>query len=416
MTKEDVAVTTPPAAAYQAILAHHRVLEENVARRVAALTEAVASGGRHEVALADLISYVASEVLPHAMAEEHSIYAVAAARPELAGTVGAMVEEHRSLASMAEELAKSTGGARAAELARTIGEVFAAHVTKENERLLPPLAADEGTDLAQLVVQMHRLTEAAQRETPAHDDLGAPDPEEGTLALLLEATAALSSAGETDHACRLVASAWSVLRMPRPELAVRTTAALHRLVRQIASAPVAMTPRRDAPATGEVLDVRLLAPAQRHERIFDTYRTLAPGEAFTLVNDHDPKPLHYQFEAEHAGGFTWDALEAGPEVWRVAIGKPADAPASAADSGVEVPLPELDVRRLVHGRRHEIIFATYEGLAPGEGFVLVNDHDPQPLRYQFDAVHPGRYTWDYLERGPAAWRVRIGRMAVVATQ
>jgi uncharacterized protein (DUF2249 family) len=39
------------------------------------------------------------------------------------------------------------------------------------------------------------------------------------------------------------------------------------------------------------------------------------------VNDHDPKPLYYQFDAEHSGAFTWDYLESGPETWRVRIGK-----------------------------------------------------------------------------------------------
>jgi uncharacterized protein (DUF2249 family) len=42
--------------------------------------------------------------------------------------------------------------------------------------------------------------------------------------------------------------------------------------------------------------------------------------------------------------------------------------------------------------------------------VLVNDHDPRPLRYQFEAEHAGRYSWDYLEAGPEVWRVRIGRL------
>jgi len=41
-----------------------------------------------------------------------------------------------------------------------------------------------------------------------------------------------------------------------------------------------------------------------------------------LVNDHDPKPLWYQFEAEYAGAFAWDYLEQGPEVWRVRVGRP----------------------------------------------------------------------------------------------
>ena len=48
---------------------------------------------------------------------------------------------------------------------------------------------------------------------------------------------------------------------------------------------------------------------------------LAPQESFELVNDHDPKPLYYQLEADYSGQFSWDYLEAGPEVWRVRIGR-----------------------------------------------------------------------------------------------
>ena len=70
------------------------------------------------------------------------------------------------------------------------------------------------------------------------------------------------------------------------------------------------------------LDVRDEPPARRHQLIFETYGALAPGAAFVLVNDHDPKPLYYQFAAEHAGEFTWDYLEQGPERWQVRIGRP----------------------------------------------------------------------------------------------
>ena len=72
-----------------------------------------------------------------------------------------------------------------------------------------------------------------------------------------------------------------------------------------------------------ILDVRSEPPARRHELIFDTYHALPEGTAFVLVNDHDPKPLYYQFAAEHEGEFTWDYVESGPEVWRVRIGKAA---------------------------------------------------------------------------------------------
>jgi uncharacterized protein (DUF2249 family) len=71
------------------------------------------------------------------------------------------------------------------------------------------------------------------------------------------------------------------------------------------------------------LDVRNVVPRERHTLIFDTYTGLKAGEAFILINDHDPRPLYYQFEAEHTGQFSWKYLEEGPEVWRVRIGRPS---------------------------------------------------------------------------------------------
>ncbi len=77
------------------------------------------------------------------------------------------------------------------------------------------------------------------------------------------------------------------------------------------------------------LDVRSLVPAERHRRIFETYDGLAVGNRFVLVNDHDPKPLYYQFDAEHKGEFSWRYLEQGPQVWRVEIGRTKRARAEA---------------------------------------------------------------------------------------
>lgn len=76
------------------------------------------------------------------------------------------------------------------------------------------------------------------------------------------------------------------------------------------------------PDVGAVLDVRVIPPPQKHPTIFTTFNRLAAGESFTLLNDHDPKPLHYHFKAEHEGQFEWEYLESGPSVWRVRIGKP----------------------------------------------------------------------------------------------
>jgi uncharacterized protein (DUF2249 family) len=75
-----------------------------------------------------------------------------------------------------------------------------------------------------------------------------------------------------------------------------------------------------ASLTEKTIDVRSVAPAQRHPMIFNTFEALRPGESFVLVNDHDPKPLFYQFQAEYTGQFDWEYLEKGPD-WRVRIGR-----------------------------------------------------------------------------------------------
>jgi uncharacterized protein (DUF2249 family) len=69
------------------------------------------------------------------------------------------------------------------------------------------------------------------------------------------------------------------------------------------------------------IDVRTIVPRERHPLIFDTFGKLDAGGAFLLVNDHDPKPLYYQFKAELGDVFQWDYLEQGPEVWKVRIAR-----------------------------------------------------------------------------------------------
>lgn len=73
------------------------------------------------------------------------------------------------------------------------------------------------------------------------------------------------------------------------------------------------------PDAARELDIRNVPPPKRHPEIFRTFEALKPGESFVLVNDHDPKPLLYQFQAERPGRFEWSVLEAGPERYRVEI-------------------------------------------------------------------------------------------------
>ncbi|MFY9213598.1 MAG: DUF2249 domain-containing protein [Tissierellaceae bacterium] len=69
------------------------------------------------------------------------------------------------------------------------------------------------------------------------------------------------------------------------------------------------------------VDARDYEPRDKHRVIFETFDSLESGQAMELTNDHDPKPLYYQMQAEMQGQFEWEYLEEGPEIWRVSIKK-----------------------------------------------------------------------------------------------
>lgn len=81
-------------------------------------------------------------------------------------------------------------------------------------------------------------------------------------------------------------------------------------------------------------DLRPLAPAQRHGLAFQCFDALAPGEAFELINDHEPRGLLMQFGAHHPQAFSWQVVQAEPGLWRIRIGRLASSAAlAAADAG-----------------------------------------------------------------------------------
>ena len=67
----------------------------------------------------------------------------------------------------------------------------------------------------------------------------------------------------------------------------------------------------------------------------------------------------------------------------------------------------VDARQLPPRHKHTTIFSTWNKLPADEAMLLVNDHDPLPLYFQFVCEHAGEFHWEYLERGPETWRVRI---------
>lgn len=79
-------------------------------------------------------------------------------------------------------------------------------------------------------------------------------------------------------------------------------------------------------------------------------------------------------------------------------------------------LTQFDLRVIPCRQKHALIFARWAELPVGGHFVLINDHDPVPLYYQFAAQFPGAFTWEYLVAGPSEFHVKITRLAASPAQ
>ena len=240
------------------IKAHHGELTEHIDAQTNALL-AAAEGGDVTAEQEALSTWYRTELVPHALAEEDTLYRAGSTLTASALLVNAMIDEHKAIVAAIDELSTARTPLAAALAASSVRSLFAVHMVKENDLLLPALDA-AGLDLAALLDGMHDILGESQPVGQNADRGG-------------------SSAG---HAHQQAVS--------DPEL-----------------------------------DVRSEEPRRRHELILGTFVELPVGRGYVLVNDHDPKPLRYQFEVEYADQFSWEYLEEGPEVWRVRIGRVAAA-------------------------------------------------------------------------------------------
>lgn len=69
------------------------------------------------------------------------------------------------------------------------------------------------------------------------------------------------------------------------------------------------------------LDLKSIPVFERHPKIFDTWEEIEAGDTLQLINDHDPKPLYYQFVGEQNGKFEWEYETEGPKEWVINIKK-----------------------------------------------------------------------------------------------
>ncbi|TKJ19828.1 DUF2249 domain-containing protein, partial [Blastococcus sp. CCUG 61487] len=238
-------------------------LAGRLAAHVDALLVAAASGaaGFPEARTATL-AFLTGELMPHATAEERALYPAAAGSDRLRVLVEAMVAEHRVLAGLVEDLRTAEEPARAAACGHALRVLFDAHLVKENDLLLPAVAADPTVSLSGVLAGMHELL------------------------------------GEDDHG--------------------------HDSAHAVEAVPAA--PARGSCGCGghdddeiPVLDVRSVPHAIRHATVFGAFDAVPAGGSLLLVAPHDPLPLLRQLSARSGGALAVDYEQRGPEAWRLRL-------------------------------------------------------------------------------------------------
>jgi uncharacterized protein (DUF2249 family) len=74
-------------------------------------------------------------------------------------------------------------------------------------------------------------------------------------------------------------------------------------------------------------------------------------------------------------------------------------------------MKRVDVRSVPPKDRYERIIGAYEGLAVGGEMELTLDHDPTCMYYTLKATRgDDAFGFEYLDRGPETWRVRVRKL------
>lgn len=212
-----------------------------------------------------LVAWLRGDLMPHAVAEEKAMYPAAHGTERGRLLVDGMLAEHASIGALVDEVEQAATPVRAAAAARALRALFESHLAKENELVLPLLAADPSVSVAQLLGGMHELLGGHHEHAAEHaDEHGAGTESQGGCG-------GHCTCGEVDTA-------------EYPEL-----------------------------------DARSVPHAIRHATIFGALDSVAPGGGMVLVAPHDPLPLLAQLEQRSPAQFEFSYLERGPEAWRIQL-------------------------------------------------------------------------------------------------
>jgi uncharacterized protein (DUF2249 family)/iron-sulfur cluster repair protein YtfE (RIC family) len=291
-----------------AVVRHHAQLAGALRDRVDRLLEQAERGGAEaEQVRQDLLAWLQRELVPHALAEERTLYPAAAARPRGALLVDGMLGEHRTITGLVAEIASASSLVRAAAAARALDAVFATHLAKENDLVVPLLVEAGDVSLAALLEGMHTLLgdhEAHGEHGHGEDGHGEHGHGEHGHGEHGHGEHGHGEHGHGEHGHGGDAQA-------REGCGGGPCGCGGDAGRAGAEAAVLTIDPR--------LDVRQIPHSHRHAAVLSALDTVPPGGALVLVAPHAPRPLLAEIRTRYGGQFGVDWLQNGPDVWQVRL-------------------------------------------------------------------------------------------------
>lgn len=153
-----------------------------------------------------------------------------------------------------------------------------------------------------------------------------------------------------------------------------------------------------------LLDLRKADKKEWKQIVFHRYGMMEEGTTMELISKEDPVEIHGVFMMKFEGKHSWIYKQQGPDEFVVHITKQDNS--GLGDDGFSV-VNEFDIRPFPPTERHEMFYQAFADIKPGEAFEFINDHDPKPLYYQMEAESKEPFRWEYLQKGPEEWKVRV---------
>lgn len=151
------------------------------------------------------------------------------------------------------------------------------------------------------------------------------------------------------------------------------------------------------------LDVRSLIPIKRHEKLLKLFKNLPAGDSFVFINDHDPKPLYYEFRSIYGDVVGWEYLQRDPEEWKVKVTRTEPSKGREFDDISTL----MDLRKTDKKDWKHVVFHRYGMMLKGDTMEIIAEKDPDEIHKIFKNKFTGEYDWEYKKDKPGEYVVHV---------